>query len=146
MTGPAWVWVARIELAFSRFQTERSTIEPHPCTGSGGRIRTFVARVKAACPTVGRLRNVSSLWRESNPRTRTYEARHPPRSTARVTAGGGMRSARPGVTSLLLSHSAPAGSRTRTSSFGRSGLVPPGLGQCQNFASLRGVEPRQPAS
>src|SRR5260221_267423 len=63
MTSPAWVWVARIELAFSRFQTERSTIEPHPCTGSGGRGRTFVARFKAACPTVGRLRNIGCCGR-----------------------------------------------------------------------------------
>src|SRR4051794_34246588 len=63
MTSPAWVWVARIELAFSRFQTERSTIEPHPCTGPGGRGRTFVARFKAACPTFGRLRNIGCCGR-----------------------------------------------------------------------------------
>src|SRR5260370_35154164 len=31
--------------------------------GSGGRIRTFVARVKAACPAVGRLRNVRRCGR-----------------------------------------------------------------------------------
>ena len=84
MTSPAWVWVARFELAISRFQTERSRqVEPHPdgCRlrrkGSNLR-RADQSRVSYPWTTPER----SSLRKESNLRTRAYEARHPPRSAA----------------------------------------------------------------
>ena len=56
---PRVVWVARFELAFSRFQTERCS----------------------------RLSHTQMKWllrRESNPRARAYEARLPPRNAASV--------------------------------------------------------------
>ena len=71
MTSPAWVWVARFELAISRFRTERSRqVEPHPD-----------------------VHRFSSLRRESNLRTRAYEARRPPRNTAERRPGIARRSA-----------------------------------------------------
>ena len=71
MTSPALVWVARFELAISRFRTERSRqVEPHPDENR-------------------RL----SLRKESNLRTRAYEARRPPRSAAERRPGIARRSA-----------------------------------------------------
>src|SRR5215831_7803780 len=90
MTSPAWVWVTRFELAISRFQTERSRqIEPHPddCRlrrkGSNLR-RAGQSRVSYRWTTP----ECSSLRKESNLRTRAYEARHPPRSAAMQKESG----------------------------------------------------------
>jgi hypothetical protein len=84
MTSPAWVWVARFELVISRFQTERSRqIEPHP---DGLRLRRKGSNLRRAGQSRVSYRwttpERSSLRKESNLRTRAYEARHPPRNAA----------------------------------------------------------------
>ena len=108
------VWVARFELAFSRSQTERSAVEPHPC---------------------------SSLRKESNLRTRAYEARHPPRSAA---VGLPARSRTPTtgfVNQCLLparqGESAPPGTRTRNDSLRRRVLVH----RARGAESREGIKP-----
>ena len=90
MTSPAWVWVARFELAISRFQTERSRqIEPHP---DGCRLRRKGSNLRRAGQSRVSYRwttpERSSLRKESNLRTRAYEARLPPRSAAMQKKSG----------------------------------------------------------
>ena len=84
MTSPASVWVARFELAISRFQTERSRqVEPHP---DGRRLRRKGSNLRRAGQ--GRVSyrwttpERSSLRKESNLRAQAHEARLPPRSAA----------------------------------------------------------------
>ena len=89
MTSPARVWVARFELAISRFRTERSRqVEPHP---DGCRLRRKGSNLRRAGQSRVSYRwttpERSSLRKESNLRTRAYEARRPPRSAAMKKSG-----------------------------------------------------------